>query len=250
MAILRTEKDKNYTVINNEYLRRTDISIKAKGLLTLCLSLPDNWKFTIAGLVSMCKESETAIKSTLSELKELGYLKIDKIKTSNGTWDYIYTFIERLPHTEKPQVDIRELETLPLENKPLINTKEQNTNLFSITNVIEKQEPKIKPKKASYSDVINELITDEEAKAIIYEYANTIKETRGYPLPVKQLRTKIEETLQLTNNDIEYFIEIFKNANDNCYVKLVDTRKNNYNNYKRPDQSKSLDDWFAEIDAV
>ena len=71
MAIYRVHKTKDYTVMSNTHLRDKDMSLKAKGLLTLMLSLPENWDYTINGLVAICKENETAIKSALDELKKL-----------------------------------------------------------------------------------------------------------------------------------------------------------------------------------
>ena len=78
MSIFRVEKNKNYTTMSNYHLRETKMSLKAIGLLSKILSLPDDWDYTIAGLVSICKENETAIKSTLKELQTFGYLEIVK----------------------------------------------------------------------------------------------------------------------------------------------------------------------------
>lgn len=69
MAVIRVEKTKNYTVMSNYHFKEKEMSLKAKGLLSLMLSLPDNWDYTIAGLVTICKENESAIKSALDELK-------------------------------------------------------------------------------------------------------------------------------------------------------------------------------------
>lgn len=69
MSVIRVEKTKNYTVMSNYHFKEKEMSLKAKGLLSLMLSLPDNWDYTIAGLVTICKENESAIKSALDELK-------------------------------------------------------------------------------------------------------------------------------------------------------------------------------------
>lgn len=174
--------------------------------------------------------------------------KIDDAKNRQTESENISLLIAENRQTRSENFSQQEVKNFNT-NKIVEKIKDNSIKDKSLIEAKQDSAKPLKPKKQSYKDVIDELITDENAKAIVYEYANTIKETRGYPLPVKQLRTKIEETLQLTNGNIEYFIEIFKNANDNCYVKLVDTRKNNYNNYKRPEQN-SLDDWFAELDAA
>ena len=79
MATFRVNKTSDYTVISNYHLREKEMSLKAKGLLTLMLSLPENWDYSISGLASICAENETAIKTGLKELKKFGYLRISKI---------------------------------------------------------------------------------------------------------------------------------------------------------------------------
>ena len=84
--VIRINKTKNYVVMSNEHLQRKDMSLKAKGLLSLMLSLPEEWIYSIDGLCSLCMENETAIKSALNELKEHGYLTVKKVMptTENG----------------------------------------------------------------------------------------------------------------------------------------------------------------------
>ena len=91
-------------IINNNHFKNKEMSLKAKGLLSLMLSLPENWNYTVSDLVSICKESETSIKSALNELKKFGYLTITKKKpneTSSGRFEYEYNIYE------KPQKQVR-----------------------------------------------------------------------------------------------------------------------------------------------
>ena len=78
MSVIRVFKDKNYTVMSNIHLRDKNLSLKAKGLLSLMLSLPDDWSYSLAGLCAICKESETAVKSSLNELKTNGYVFVNR----------------------------------------------------------------------------------------------------------------------------------------------------------------------------
>ena len=71
----RINKKRNYTVMNNYHLRDKNLSLKAKGLLSFMLSLPDNWDYSMNGLVFICKENITSIRSTLSELEKFNYFK-------------------------------------------------------------------------------------------------------------------------------------------------------------------------------
>jgi hypothetical protein len=69
MGIFRVEHTKNYTLMSNAHFKEKEMSLKAKGLLSFMLSLPDDWDYSINGLVAVCKENETAIRSALNELK-------------------------------------------------------------------------------------------------------------------------------------------------------------------------------------
>lgn len=74
MSVVRINKNNNYTVMSNYHLRDRELSLKAKGLLSMMLSLPDGWDYSIAGLVAICKENETDIKAILNELEKLKYI--------------------------------------------------------------------------------------------------------------------------------------------------------------------------------
>ena len=97
--IIRTNKITNYTKIDNKYLEDKDISLKAKGLLTLMLSLPDSWKFNVKGLCLLCKESKDAVNNALKELKENHYVEIEKTYNENGRFIYEYYIFEN-PHNQ------------------------------------------------------------------------------------------------------------------------------------------------------
>ena len=106
-SVCRVNKNANYTVMSNYHLRSTNLSLKAIGLLSKVLSLPENWDYSIAGLTSICKEKETAIKAALDELKEWGYLTVTKLmpnQTASGRIEYVYDFYE-YSEKDKPDAD-------------------------------------------------------------------------------------------------------------------------------------------------
>ena len=82
--IFRINKTKNYTVMSNYHLQDKNLSLKAKGLHSYMLSLPDNWNYSVQGLVSISKEGVKAINSILKELKENYYLKRERKQESNS----------------------------------------------------------------------------------------------------------------------------------------------------------------------
>lgn len=92
--IIRVKKDKNYAVMSNYHFKDKTLSLRAKGLLSLMLSLPDNWDYSINGLSSICKESREIIRKTLQELKDNYYLEMKECHDENGRFYYDYIIYE------------------------------------------------------------------------------------------------------------------------------------------------------------
>lgn len=128
MSIFRIYKNKNFTVMSNKHLKDKKLSYRAKGLLSFMLSLPDNWDYSINGLVKVSKEGTKAIKTILKELQEVGYLEIIRKRGPKGQYEYEYQIyeisrFERIKsRDQKGEVDKGEV-----ENGIQINTKEINT---------------------------------------------------------------------------------------------------------------------------
>lgn len=136
MSVIRVNKTKDFTVMSNYHFRDKRLSLKAKGLLSQMLSLPNEWDYTIAGLVSINKENESAIKSALKELATYGYLVITKLlpnETQSGRIEYVYDIYEHpqdreIQEQEKQGVENLGVEIQAVENQPQYNTKELNTD--------------------------------------------------------------------------------------------------------------------------
>lgn len=133
MSVFRVHKTKDFTVLSNYHLKDKGLSLQAKGLLSVMLSLPDDWKYSISGLAAISKEGKKAIKSTLDELKEHGYLVVTKHapKAGDRYISYEYDVFER-PVSTKPQVGQAYpsvgLLGEPLLDGTLLNTQEHMTN--------------------------------------------------------------------------------------------------------------------------
>lgn len=131
--IMRTEKNKNYTVMGNYHLRDKELSLKAKGLLSIMLSLPDGWNFSTQGLTTLSSDGETAIRSTLKELEQKGYLKRNKVRINGKIVDWEYVVYEQKQET-KPNDSESHVENVHVDSGRQLNTKEINTkeiNTFS-----------------------------------------------------------------------------------------------------------------------
>ena len=106
MSVIRVNKTDNYTVMSNHHLQDRRLTLKAKGLLSQMLSLPDDWDYSIQGLSSINKESLPAIRTDLGELKECGYVTITRIDakdTARGRIEYVYDIFEVPNEEPKPE---------------------------------------------------------------------------------------------------------------------------------------------------
>lgn len=144
MAVFRIEKTRDYTVMANHHLRNTALSLKAKGLLSLMLSLPEDWDYTTKGLAHICKDGVDSICATIKELEEHGYIIRERIRNPKGQLTTIeYTILEQpkppLPERENPVLDNPALgkpeQVSPKQENPAqLNTK-KSSNQKSITDL-------------------------------------------------------------------------------------------------------------------
>ena len=119
MAVFRVAKTNDYTVMSNHHLRNKALTLKAKGLLTMMLSLPDEWNYTTRGLAAICKEGVDSIGAALKELEKEGYIVRNRIRDTKGRiTDTEYVIYEQpqnkpdsgkldtaRPYTENPDMD-------------------------------------------------------------------------------------------------------------------------------------------------
>ena len=145
MAVYRVQRTRDYTVMSNYHLRDKNLTLKSKGLLSMILSLPDEWNYTTRGLAAICKEGVDAIGSALKELETAGYIVRRQLRGANGRiTDTEYIIYERphpredstpdtpapgtdSPDTENPDMVPSDMDTPYLEMPAELNTKESNT---------------------------------------------------------------------------------------------------------------------------
>ena len=135
MAVIRVEKNKNYTVMSNVHLRDKALSLKAKGLLSLILSLPDDWQYNVKGLAAISKEGRSGITSALQELEAAGYLERRQLRGEHGKLAQVeYVVFEaprpplaENPATAKPATADPATGNPVMEDRAQISTEEQIT---------------------------------------------------------------------------------------------------------------------------
>jgi len=130
MAVFRVERTRDYTVMSNHHLKNRALSLKAKGLLSMMLSLPDDWDYTTRGLASICREGVDAIGKALKELESAGYMERRQLRGKDGRiTDTEYTIYEqprKPPGTPFPDTDSPDTEKPDTEKPAQLNTKETN----------------------------------------------------------------------------------------------------------------------------
>ena len=141
MAVFRVQKTQNYTIMSNHHLRNKTLSLKAKGLLSLMLSLPEDWDYTTRGLASICKEGVDSVCATVRELEAAGYIIRRRIRDKNGQMRGMeYTVLEepKPPQPEPEQAEpscAKPEQVKPKQEKPVqanpaqLNTKEQKKEI-------------------------------------------------------------------------------------------------------------------------
>lgn len=143
MAVFRIEKTKDYTVMSNHHLRNTELSLKAKGLLSMMLSLPEEWNYTTRGLATICKEGTESIGTALKELERTGYIVRNRLRDSKGKIMDVEYVIYETPHkpdtdtpsagtpgTGNPHPENPDMDNPGLENQPQLN-KDKTSNYSS-----------------------------------------------------------------------------------------------------------------------
>lgn len=134
MPVFRVEKTKDYTVMANYHLRDARLSLKAKGLLSLILSLPETWDYTVAGLATMSRDGKDAVRSCLDELGGAGYIRRSRTHKEDGTFggnEYVVyehpQGVADQPSSENPTMDEPSSGNPTLGNPSLENPTQQNT---------------------------------------------------------------------------------------------------------------------------
>ena len=166
--------------MSNTHLKDKRLSLKAIGLLSVVLSLPDDWHYTVNGLVGIVKDGERAVNGALSELKENGYLRIEKLypnKDGRNKIEYQYIFsetpqdLQNVPHEQ-------DIQNVGLHNVGLQDVGLQNVGTYKYTNKqnTNKQNTNNKVSKHKYGEYQHVLLTDKEHTHLLDLYGDSLDE--------------------------------------------------------------------------
>lgn len=258
MAVFRVEKTRDFTVMSNHHLRNKNLSLRAKGLLSVMLSLPEEWDYTLKGLAHISKEGVDAIRSAIKELEKFGYIERHRKRNKKGQLKTSEYIIHELPILPEPKQTEPILENPTLDNptqgkSTQLNTNKSNTEISNTdllnTYPINSTEPEengepLKPQQPerigmdkilAYRQLIKQNIEYDilcqklngnigilnEIVDIITETVCTTREYLTVASEERNAETVKSKLLKLNSEHIEYVIDCMKNNTTDVH----DTRK-------------------------
>lgn len=166
--------------MSNTHLKDKRLSLKAIGLLSVVLSLPDDWHYTVNGLVGIVKDGERAVNGALSELKENGYLRIEKLypnKDGRSKIEYQYIFSETPQDLQNVPLE-QDIQNVGLHNVGLQDVGLQNVGTYKYTNKpnTDNKNTNNKVSKHKYGEYQHVLLTDKEHTHLLDLYGDSLDE--------------------------------------------------------------------------
>ena len=186
MSVFRINKTQNYTVMSNHHFKEKKMSLKAKGLLSLMLSLPDDWDYSISGLATLSKDGKDSIMSALAELEKFGYLTRKRLTNEKGQFAGVEYNIFEIPQPKEPIAENPNEGNENSENSNSEKPAQLNTNL---TNHL-------------FNLFTNELSTKDGELLELYQQYIQTRENMNAPLNETSLEKLIARAKRLSNNNI------------------------------------------------
>ena len=204
MAIVRVVKNKDYTVMSNTHLKDKRLSLKAIGLLSVVLGLPEDWHYTVNGLVGIVKDGKDSVETAIKELKKNGYLRVEKIYPNGNSnrIQYQYTFFENPQEVdfqplEKQGIEKQGVETQVLENPYTYkDTNKQNTKELNTNNSLGE-----KGKKETVNSVIAEYTENKDLQDALHGFVEMRNKARK-PLTARAMKLSLNKLNELALDDV------------------------------------------------
>ena len=236
MSTFRVNKNVNYTVMSNHHLQDKRLSLKAKGLLSYMLSLPDDWDYSLKGLTTGCRDGIDSVRSTVRELEARGYLRRRKVRDARGRIvDYNYEVFELpqkesaedvpvpasdSPSSENPTSGFPTLENPIQQNTNKQNTKRQSTNLSGQTAETEDFDQMATRVRAEFREKLEiDILAKRYAQEMLQELLDNIVEMYCCPLRTQYIGKQAQTTKairlrldKLTSQHVEYIFDVMANT--------------------------------------
>ena len=228
MAVFRVQKTKDFTVMSNHHLKNKNLSLRAKGLLSVMLSLPEDWDYTLKGLSIINKEGIDAIRAAVKELEKFGYIERRRMRNAKGQLGDNEYIIHELPILSEPEQTEPILENPTLDkpeqaepeqgkstqlNTNKSNTKELNTDLLNTypiqSSEVEEYDEPVKPKKPERIGMDK-----------ILAYRQLIKQNIEYDILVQKLNADVS----MLNEIVDIIVETVCTSRE--YLTVASEKRN------------------------
>lgn len=261
MEFRKGKRKKDHFSMSTRIFEDKTISLKAKGLLAEMLSFPDEWEYSISGLIQINKESESAITSAIKELEKAGYLIRAEVRDERGRFKYIYSVFDTPQkieyekpentgdNTDLPYPDFPGAEKPGTENQGQYNNIYNNIHTInSLDNINTLDTVSKKERSSSYDEILEKNIKDEKVKAAMLEYIKMRKLIKK-PLTNYALESLIEKLYILAGRNYKLMADIVKAAILNSWTDFypprgsdaagVKDKKPAFNNFNQRDYDLS-----------
>lgn len=232
-ATFKVEKTKDFTVMSNNHLRNKNLSLKAKGLQSLMLSLPDNWNYTLKGLISICKDGQSSVTSALKELEEFGYLKRVRLHDKSGKfagWQYIVyetPYLENpnldSPNTANPNSDKPNLENPLQSNTNQSNTYLSNTQSINHSSNSTQQKGNVENSVENYEEVIENVKEQIEYDILRQKYSDSSQLDEIVSIMTEVMMSDKDITINGRKIPCSMIHNIYQKIDFDCIVYVIDS---------------------------
>lgn len=225
MAVMRIHKTANYTVMSNHHFKEKGMSLKAKGLLSLMLSLPDDWNYSVSGLVKLSKDGKDSVMSALGELEDFRYLERIRTIDKKGRFSGIEYHIYEEPQAENPiavkqKADKQQEGKTNAETPQLLNTNKLNTFELNI-------------------ELLNTKVKNQTLRNLYIDYIH-MRDVIESPITQRGLSMLIDRVDRLSNFNISKSKKLLETA-------IINNWKNVYLPSEEAEEEKEVNPQLTEL---
>lgn len=231
MSIVRVHKTGNFTVMSNFHFKEKQMSLKAKGLLSLMLSLPDDWNYSISGLVKLSKDGKDGVMSALGELEKFGYLKRTKLTNDKGQFSGVEYNIYEQPQRENPSAEIPNSANQNEEKANAEDPPQLITNELNIKNKELNKENTKEKKDINIEDYLPLLlqVKDDQLRNRYVDYIET-RRNMGSPITIRGLSMLMTRCERIAAGHIEKQKRLLETAIINGWKNVYEPKEDEVKN--------------------
>ena len=225
MPTIRIEKTRDYTVMANHHLRNKALSLKAKGLLSYMLSLPEDWNYTLSGLATSCKDGLDSVRQAVSELESHGYVVRSRIRDARGRLRDTEYVVYESPAPVKPALD-EPIEEKPVQEEPVLENPTLESPALGDPTLLNTNRPTIQKPKTQIQNTHEPIPHPSNPYPINHSASlrETVRENIGYDVLVHDERygkERLDEIVDLITETLCSSRETISVAGDDYPAELV-----------------------------